>query len=158
MNQILPSHSKKQTKYHYLVFFLPLFFFQKLAAATFYINDNTTKGDIYTTAVGNDDNEGTSAAHPKLTVWAAYQKAQDGDTIIIDSGSYSDLSSKGELLFPATKKITWVIAGISESILSKTPLTKKANAVAKEFYVEKEQPVERDAYLQKLKNTTTNKP
>ena len=156
MNQTLLPTSRK---YHgFLFFFLTFLCIQKSAATTFYVNDNDKKGDVYTTAIGNDTNEGTSAANPKLTIQSAYQKAQDGDTIIIDSGTYNDLTPKGEFAFSVTKKITWIIAGIPGSTFSKAPLTKKTDSVAKEFFVEKDEPIERDAYLQKIKNTTTNKP
>ena len=116
----------KQKKYHYLSLCLILFTVQKSAASTFYINDNATKGDIYTTAIGNDSNDGTTVSTPKLSIWATYQKAQEADTIVIDTGSYNELSTKGVLSFYNTKKIIFIIAGISDGIFSKAPLPTNA--------------------------------
>ncbi|MGV3698044.1 hypothetical protein [Flavobacterium sp.] len=135
-----------------------MFFIQKSAATTYYVNDADSKGDIYTTALGSDTNDGITVSSPKLTIAAAYQNAKDGDTIIIDCGSYTDLSQKGELLFMATKKITFIIAGISDKVYSKIPLTKKNNAAPAEFYIENDKPIDRNTYLQKLQNGELKKP
>ncbi|MBX2918490.1 MAG: T9SS type A sorting domain-containing protein [Ferruginibacter sp.] len=54
---------------------------------TFYVNDNSQAGDIYTLAVGNDNNNG-SAAFPLATIGAAFDKAQAGDTIFVDAGNH----------------------------------------------------------------------
>lgn len=147
-----------QKKYHYLLLSLALFFIQKSVATTFYINDNTTKGDIYTSAIGNDANDGTSSESPKLTLKAAYDKAKDGDTIFVDTGIYADLSSKGELLFTTTKKIKLVIAGISDTVFSKTPLPGNTKVSPTDIYIENDKPVDRATYLKKIQNGVTNKP
>jgi hypothetical protein len=146
-----------QKTYHILVL-LFLISFQKTTAATYYVNDNAITGDIYSSAVGNDNNDGTSAANPKLSIRLIYEKAQDGDTIIIDTGSYSDLSDKGKLLFAVTKKITFIIACTTDKVFSKTPLRKKDNAAPTEFYVDKDKPIDKETYLQKLQNGQIKKP
>jgi len=53
----------------------------------FYVNDNNQDGDIFTTAVGNNANIGTPAA-PLLTIDAAINRAQDGDSIFVDAGQH----------------------------------------------------------------------
>ena len=134
-----------------MVFLVTIFFIQKSAATTFYINDNATKGDIYTTAIGNDSNDGTTSATPKLSIWATYKKAQEGDTIIIDTGIYNELS-KGILSFVNDKKITFIVAGTSDNVLSKTPLPVNQKVSPSEFYIVNDKPIERDAYMQRLRN------
>lgn len=158
MNKTLLSNTTTQKRNLVLLLGLLFFFIQKTEATTFYVNDTVVKGDLYTSAVGSNKNEGTSASSPALRILTIYQKAQDGDTIIVDTGSYADLSAEGELLFTVTKKIKFVIAGITEVVFSRIPLTKKDNAAPKEFYIDKDKPVEREAYLQKKRNDETKKP
>lgn len=158
MRKPLLFSSLKHKRYHFLVLWLILIFVQKSAATTFYVNDNSTKGDIYTTAIGNDSNDGISVGSPKLSISATYQKAQKGDTIIIDTGSYNELSTKGILSFDNTKKIIFIIAGVSDGILSKTPLPANQKVSPSEFYIINDKPIERDAYMQRLQNGVTNKP
>lgn len=65
-------------------------------AANFYVNDNSTANDVHTTAVGNNANNGTSAATPKAdfsNVWSTYGPGgtnviASGDTIFVDAGTY----------------------------------------------------------------------
>ncbi|HZL38153.1 MAG TPA: right-handed parallel beta-helix repeat-containing protein, partial [Tepidisphaeraceae bacterium] len=56
----------------------------------YYVNDNTTAGDQYTTAIGNDANSGLDPAHPKASIRALLQAYTlgAGDTIYVDSGVY----------------------------------------------------------------------
>jgi parallel beta-helix repeat protein len=54
----------------------------------FYVNDNSTVGDVFTTAVGNDLNAGTSAA-PYATLLKAITAAPAGSTIFVDAGNYT---------------------------------------------------------------------
>lgn len=136
---------------------LVLFAFQKAASATYYVNDNSIKGDIYTTAIGNDSNDGLSTANPKLTIAAAYELAKEGDTITVDTGTYKDLSAKGELLFTVTKKITFTIAGISDTVFTKTPLPTNIKVNPAEIYIDKDQPIDRETYLQKQRNRKPTK-
>lgn len=152
MNKITPSHLTKHKKHLYIVLCLLVFFIPKSRATVFYINDNSTVGDIYTTVVGNDANDGIAASSPKLTISAVYEKAKDGDTIIIDTGIYNELSDKGEIVFSVAKKITFIIAGVSDPIFSKTPLPTAMKVNPTEIYIDKDKPIDREAYLQKLRN------
>ncbi|MFM7767618.1 MAG: beta strand repeat-containing protein, partial [Bacteroidota bacterium] len=54
-----------------------------------YVNDNSTGGDVYTTAVGNDNNPGTASA-PFATITKAITVAQAGNTIKVDAGTYAE--------------------------------------------------------------------
>ncbi len=58
-------------------------------ANSWYVNDGSTSGDVFTTAVGNNGNAGTPAA-PFLTVQFAIGAASAGDTIYVDAGTYTD--------------------------------------------------------------------
>ncbi len=57
---------------------------------TYYVNDNSTTGDAYTTAVGDDANAGTAAA-PFATINYAISQASSGDIIYVDAGTYSEV-------------------------------------------------------------------
>jgi len=153
MGKSLHFISGYRKKRHILIFLtgLALFSFQKSTATTFYINDNSTKGDIYTKGIGNDSNDGISPATPKLSILTTYEKAQEGDTIIIDTGIYKDLSSDGKLLFPVTKKITFKIAGIQEPVFSKISLPVNIKVNPEEIYIDQDKPVDRNTYLHKKK-------
>ena len=62
-------------------------------SATHYINDGSTAGDLYTTAVGNNGNAGTAAApYLSLGYVLANVALSSGDTIFIDAGTYSDFN------------------------------------------------------------------
>lgn len=54
MNKILLFNFKKKSNYFNLLLCFVVLFCSKINATTFYVNDNSTKGDIYTTAIGND--------------------------------------------------------------------------------------------------------
>lgn len=62
-------------------------------ARTFYVNDDTTAGDVYTTAIGQDCADcGTNAAKPMLTftnLLAVYD-LEPGDQVLVDTGTYSN--------------------------------------------------------------------
>lgn len=58
---------------------------------SFYVNDASTNGDVYCTAVGSSGNTGLSPSSPKAAldqILAAYD-LRDGDTVYVDTGSYS---------------------------------------------------------------------
>jgi hypothetical protein len=58
--------------------------------SNYYVNDNSTTGDSFTSAVGNDANDGLSPATPKASIRAvleAYDLGSD-DTILVDNGAY----------------------------------------------------------------------
>ncbi|MFM7022647.1 MAG: T9SS type A sorting domain-containing protein [Flavobacteriales bacterium] len=59
--------------------------------ANYYVNDNSTSGDRWCSAVGNDANNGTAVSTPKLTllsVLTSYDLGA-GDIVYIDHGTYS---------------------------------------------------------------------
>ena len=58
---------------------------------SYYINDSSTVGDVYSTAVGNDANSGKDPAHPMATLAALLQAYNLGpaDTVFIDTGNYT---------------------------------------------------------------------
>lgn len=61
-------------------------------AASYYVNDLSTSGDVYSTAPGNDANDGLTPATPKLSLTnllASYTLAP-GDVVYIDTGVYSN--------------------------------------------------------------------
>ena len=62
-------------------------------ATAYYINGNSTTGDVYTTAVGNDANSGKDPADPMATLAALLQAYNLGpaDTIYVDTGNYTML-------------------------------------------------------------------
>jgi len=62
-----------------------------------YVNDNALVGDIYTSAVGNDLNQGTKR-RPFLTIGKAINTVVSTDTIYVDAGGYDEQS-----VVPATK-------------------------------------------------------
>jgi hypothetical protein len=74
-------------------------------SATYYVNDASTSGDVFCTAIGNNGNNGLTAASPKATLTnllSVYSGTlTSGDIIRIDAGTYSDAN------------ITLNIAGIS---------------------------------------------
>jgi hypothetical protein len=55
--------------------------------ANWYVNDASTANDVYTTAVGNDANPGTTSA-PFATLTQALLVASAGDVIFVDAGTY----------------------------------------------------------------------
>ncbi|MDB5199770.1 MAG: hypothetical protein JWO92_1733 [Chitinophagaceae bacterium] len=68
----------------------------------FYVNDNVQTGDVFTTAVGNNANNGFSSA-PFATVDYAYGVAQAGDSIFVDAGIYN----LGGLIYTFSKPMTF---------------------------------------------------
>jgi ELWxxDGT repeat protein len=61
-------------------------------AATYYVNDNSQTGDVFTSAVGSNSNYGAASA-PFATLDYAISQARNGDTIYVDAGTYN-LSSQ----------------------------------------------------------------
>jgi hypothetical protein len=61
------------------------------AQTVYYVNDDSTTGDIYTTIEGNDGNSGTASNAPKRTLSSVLTNAMaPGDVIYIDTGSYTN--------------------------------------------------------------------
>ena len=69
-------------------------FTYKNGAYVFYVNDGSLVGDVYCTAVGNDNNSGMSKGAPMRTLSALLAKYAlgAGDRVYVDTGSY-DVSS-----------------------------------------------------------------
>jgi hypothetical protein len=64
-----------------------MFFANRSHATTWYVNDASLTGDIFTSAIGNDANAGSIAA-PFATIQFAINTAAIGDTIYVDAGTY----------------------------------------------------------------------
>ena len=58
---------------------------------TFYVNDGSTNGDVYCSAVGNDGNLGVGALSPKANLHAVIEayKLGPGDRVYVDTGAYT---------------------------------------------------------------------
>ena len=61
-------------------------------AINYYVNDASTNGDVYASAIGCDTNNGTSPSSPKLNITnlMATYTIQPGDIVYIDTGIYSN--------------------------------------------------------------------
>ena len=60
-------------------------------AATYYINDGSTNGDVYASQIGNDINPGTMTNQPKATLanLIGTTTLNPGDVVYIDTGTYA---------------------------------------------------------------------
>ncbi|WP_445452513.1 hypothetical protein [Flavobacterium sp. 25HG05S-40] len=151
MNQKLLFQPTKHKKILYLLLGFLFISAQTALATTYYINDISTKGDIYTTTIGVDSNDGITASSPKISITEVYKIASDGDTIIIDSGNYKELTSDGKLLFENNKKIVFIIAGSSDKVFSKIPLPTHLKVNPTEIYIDQDKPTDRESYLKKIR-------
>lgn len=133
-----------------LFFITVLFFNQKTIAASFYINDTSRLNDRFTSAIGMDTNDGRTPSTPKLSIDLVYQIAKEGDTIYVDTGSYPE--NQLALLKENKRKVHLIMALAKEEMRVKNnlPTTIKTNPT--EFYIERDQPVERSVYLQHKRN------
>ena len=61
------------------------------AGTSYYVNDGSTVGDQYTTAVGNDANSGKSPDQPVASLGALLRaySLHAGDTVYVDTGNYT---------------------------------------------------------------------
>ncbi|MBI4179264.1 right-handed parallel beta-helix repeat-containing protein [bacterium] len=57
---------------------------------TWYVNDTSTTGDSFTSAVGSDANSGVKPNAPLRKIQTAVNFASAGDTIFVDAGTYSE--------------------------------------------------------------------
>ncbi|MBI3519578.1 MAG: hypothetical protein HY062_09515 [Bacteroidetes bacterium] len=99
-----------------VLFITLLFFTVQLNAKKVYVNDNSTTGDVYTSAVGLAANNGTTAATPKLTLAQAYTVAVAGDTIFIDRGTFVENTINGGV--GINKSLTFIGAGTGNTIFT----------------------------------------
>lgn len=73
----------------YYILFFSLFVKTWALAATYYVNDNSTVNDIYCSAVGNNSNPGTSAAHfAALSYVVNTIGLLPNDIVYVDAGTY----------------------------------------------------------------------
>ncbi len=64
-----------------------------LTGNNFYVNDELTGSDVFTSSTGDDSNDGLTKSTPKLTInsmLAADYYFKPGDTIFIDNGNYDE--------------------------------------------------------------------
>ncbi|MFM2208239.1 MAG: hypothetical protein RL213_2214, partial [Bacteroidota bacterium] len=59
-------------------------------ATTYYVNDGSQSGDVYTSAIGNNSNTGLTTSDPLLTIGQAITLATASDIIYVDAGTYSE--------------------------------------------------------------------
>jgi parallel beta-helix repeat protein len=57
---------------------------------SWYVNDASSSGDVFTKAIGNKEKGNGSVNKPFLTIKEAVLKASPGDAILIDSGDYAE--------------------------------------------------------------------
>ncbi len=70
-------------------------------SVNYYVNDNSSTGDVHTTALGNNANSGLTAALPKASlseIWNTYGPSgtnviTSGDVIFVDAGTYLALDA-----------------------------------------------------------------
>jgi len=64
----------------------------QVMAVKWYVNDNSTTGDVFCTAVGSAANSRAAPNLPKASLGAAITAASSGDTIVVDKGNYNEVS------------------------------------------------------------------
>lgn len=62
-----------------------------LPISVYYVNDSVDPQDEYTTAVGDDANDGLTPATPKASLRAIFESGllKPGDTVVVDHGTYA---------------------------------------------------------------------
>ncbi|NRA12697.1 MAG: hypothetical protein HRT57_12140 [Crocinitomicaceae bacterium] len=85
----------------------------------YYVNDNSTSGDAFTTTGGSNSNAGTSVSDPKLTLANLLSthgaSLTYGDKIYIDAGTYN---GETDFTIPASKPgISFIGAGYDLTII-----------------------------------------
>jgi hypothetical protein len=97
------------------ILILFLVHFSHLFAENWYVNNNSTSGDIYCTAIGNNANSGSLPSAPKATLQAAIDAASAGDVIYVDVGTYT---GDGNRNIAFNKEITVIGAGTLNTIFT----------------------------------------
>jgi hypothetical protein len=80
------------------LFLLIFFVYANSYGLTIYVNDAATANDIFCSAIGSDANNGLTPATPKLSLAAALAIANDGDLILVDTGTYSGANNRSLLI------------------------------------------------------------
>jgi hypothetical protein len=75
-----------------------------------YVNDNSTTGDVYTSSTGDNANNGSASA-PFATIAYAITQASAGDIIRVDAGTYTENVN-------VNKRVILVGAGIDQTIVT----------------------------------------
>jgi len=87
-------------------------------ATKYYVNDGSTSGDIYCTAIGAVANSGLTPGLPKATLNAAITAASAGDTIYIDAGTWTSTGTYTGLNHNINKSLTIIGAGTGNTIFT----------------------------------------
>ena len=106
------TKNKKTTFTRLLWVLVCMFSIQLTFSKNIYVNNGSTTRDLYCTAIGNVLNSGLTPALPKATLAAALTIALAGDTIYIDTGTYSDSA------LTISKALTIVGAGPGNTIFN----------------------------------------
>ena len=107
----------------FLPFFLLIFILTPsfLFSTVYYVNNNSTSGDKWCTAVGNNANNGTSPSTPKLTIsnLISSYALTGGDVVRIDRGTYAEaVTITGSDDGSAGNYVTFIGAGTSNTTIS----------------------------------------
>ena len=109
-------------------FYIVFVFVSHIGAAqtTFFVNDNSTSGDLYCSAIGNNSNSGTSPLDPveSLSYILNTIGISDGDVIVIDTGVYFETDANLNL---SNNNITINGAGSSLTIFDNNQSSSDAN-------------------------------
>ena len=147
MLTFLTFQKEKYCLFHLIVLCLSVLSFSKVSATTYYVNDGSTKGDIYTTTIGDDKHDGLTPNSPKRTLTNVYLTAQVGDIIYVDTGTYPEIRN-GVVLLNNLKNIRFIIAGKSDEIYHRKPLPENEKVAPEVFYIINDKPVDREVYRQ----------
>jgi len=131
-----------------LVFFL--FMYTTYGQAqNWYLNDHSKENDVFTSQVGMPNHRGNSPDQPLHSLNEILKRCKEGDTIYVDTGSYPEFSTSGELFISLPKKVV-LIHFSNKEIYAKNKYPSGLKATAEEFYILNDQPVSREVYLQHL--------
>ena len=96
--------------------------FASIAGANaWYVNDTSTTGDIFTTAVGDSMNHGQHSSSPKRHIGTVLRFVNQGDTIFIDAGTYHEtivVDTSMLFLIGKDSSLTGTIIDIGDSAAS----------------------------------------